>query len=90
LSDLFANEQYSEDSSKFESKLSSINSALDSLRENGKLTSEEMKTLQESFPDLTEFTEAAISDKGFKQLSDWIKEIRELTKDYDEEGQKQV
>lgn len=90
LADLFNNEDYKEKASTFESQISSVNSVLDSLRENGELTSEEMKTLQESFPDLTEFTEAAISDKGFKQLSDWIKEIRTAGKEYGEEGIKQA
>ena len=90
LSDLFTNEDYKENASNYESKLSSANTALESLRENGELTADEMKTLQEAFPDLTEFSKAAIKDKGFKQLSDWIKEIRSNMDDMSPEGIEQT
>lgn len=90
LSSLFANEEYKDAASNYESVISAANTALDSLRENGELTAEEMLKLQETFPDLTEFTESAVQDKAFSQLSEWITTIRENMKDMSPEGIEQA
>lgn len=90
LSDIFNDASYKENTEEISSNISTISSSLETLRNNGKLTAEEMMKLQESFPDMTEFTEEALSSRGVELLSKWIKELR---KDYDtlsDEGKEQV
>lgn len=90
LSDIFNDASYKENTEEISSNISTISSSLETLRNNGKLTAEEMMKLQESFPDMTEFTEEALSSRGVELLSKWIEELR---KDYDtfsDEGKEQV
>jgi len=90
LSSIFNDEGYAEKAQSFETSLSSLTGALESLRENGTLTADEMKTLQDSFPDLTEFTEKAISDKAVGKLTEWIKELRANVDGMSAEGLQQL
>jgi len=90
LSDIFNDASYKENTEEISSNISTISSSLETLRNNGKLTAEEMMKLQESFPDMTEFSEEALSSRGVELLSKWIEELR---KDYDtfsDEGKEQV
>lgn len=89
LANIFAMEDF--DVSPFEDKLSAINTALSSLRENGELAADEQLTLQKQIPDLTDFSLESISDKGLNVLDDYINKMREYaeTADLGEEGTKQ-
>jgi len=86
LSDLFGDESYKDSASEYESKLSSLAGALETLRNEGSLTAEEMVKLQNTFPDLTEFTTESISAAAFKELDEWIQKIREGMEGMSEEG----
>lgn len=90
LATLFGSEDYKADAEKYESNLSTLSSALETLRTEGSLTAEEMTNLQESFPDLTEFTTEALNEKAFENLNDWIGKIREGMKDMSADGIKQA
>lgn len=90
LATLFGSEDYKADAEKYESNLSTLSSALETLRTEGSLTAEEMTNLQESFPDLTEFTTDALNEKAFKNLNDWISKIRENMDGMSDEGKQQA
>jgi len=49
-----------------------LTGALETLRTEGSLTAEQMRDLQEEFPDMTDFSEEGISKFGTKELSNWI------------------
>ena len=90
LQDLFNDEGYQTNSAKYKEDISTLNTALESMRENGHLTAEEMTNLQESFPDLTDFSEEAISSKAFENLKKWIEEIKSGMDDMSPEGIEQA
>ena len=90
LVDILNNEGYSESAEKFKTNLSTLSSALETLRTDGKLTAETMKELQESFPNLTDFSLESIRNEGVKQLQEWIEKLREGYDELDDEGKKQV
>lgn len=90
LSDLLNDESYQSFAETASSNLSSLTGALETLRTEGSLTAEEMVNLQNSFPDLTEFTSEAIQTKAFEELNEWINKIREGMKDMSEEGKEQA
>jgi len=56
LSDILNDEGYQSSAETSEKKLSSLTSAMETLRTEGKLTAEQMRDLQEEFPDVTNFT----------------------------------
>jgi len=56
LSDIFNDESYKSSVESNEKSLSSLTSALETLRSEGTLTAESMRDLQEEFPSLTDFT----------------------------------
>jgi len=86
LSDIFNDENYKSSVETNEKKLSSLTSALETLRSEGTLTSEAMRDLQEEFPNLTDFTTEGLSKAGTKYLSDWISEFKSGWTDFSEEG----
>ena len=49
-----------------------------------------MTNLQESFPDLTEFTSDALNEKAFKNLNDWIEKIQKGMEGMSDEGIQQA
>jgi len=72
LSSIFSDESYQSAAEGYEKKLTSLTSALETLRTEGSLTAEQMRDLQEEFPDMTDFSEEGISKFGTKELSNWI------------------
>lgn len=90
LATLFGSEDYKTDAEKYESNLSTLSSALETLRTEGSLTAEEMTNLQESFPDLTEFTADVLNEKAFENLNNWISKIRENMDGMSDEGKQQA
>lgn len=89
LSALFSDETYKESSEAVEKRLSSLTTALESIRSEGKLTAEQMRDLEKEFPKLAVeaakndgfLTEGIISDTANKELNAWLKDIRERMKD---------
>lgn len=90
LSDIFNNESYQSNVEGYEKKLSSLTSALETLRTEGSLTSEQMRDLQEEFPSLIDFTTEGLQKTGTKYISDWISEFKSGWTDFSDEGQKQL
>ena len=90
LATLLNDESYKESAEKSASNLSSLTGALETLRTEGQLTAEEMVNLQNSFPDLTEFTTESIQTKAFEELDEWIGKIRDGMKDMSDEGKEQA
>lgn len=90
LAELFNDESYSSNVEGYEKHLSSLTSALETLRAEGSLTAEQMRDLQEEFPDLTDFSEEGISKFGAKELSSWIDEFKSGWTDFSDEGVKQL
>lgn len=90
LSTLLNSEDYKSFAETASSNLSSLTGALETLRTEGSLTAEEMVNLQNSFPDLTEFTTKSIQTKAFEELDGWISKIREGMDSMSEEGKKQA
>ena len=90
LSNLFNDESYKQKASEYESNLSALSSSLETLRQEGTLTAEQLVKLQESFPDLTEFTDKSLKMKAFDQLDSWITNIRESMDGMSDEGKKQT
>ena len=90
LSDIFKNESYQSNVEGYEKSLSSLTSALETLRTEGSLTSEQMRDLQEEFPSLTDFTSEGLQKAGTKYLSNWISEFKSGWTDFSDEGQKQL
>ena len=90
LSDIFNSETYSANVSDYETKLSSAADALEKLRTEGSLTSDEMMKLQETFPDLTDFSLEGISKAGTEELTKWISSLTENWKDMSPEGLEQL
>ena len=90
LSDIFKNESYQSNVEGYEKSLSSLTSALETLRTEGSLTSEQMRDLQEEFPSLTDFTSEGLQKAGTKYLSSWISEFKSGWTDFSDEGQKQL
>ena len=90
FTDILNDETYKDNTDGYESKLSSLSSALEKIRSEGSLTAEEMVKLQESFPDLTEFTAESIQTKAFEELDKWISEIQNHMDGLSPEGLKQA
>ena len=92
LSDLFNDETYKDTADNYEKKLSSLTSALSSIREEGELTAEQMRDLQEEFPSLTDFSEETIGQQASKELGSWIGEIEQKAKglDFSPKGMEQL
>lgn len=90
LVDVFNKEDYKENAQQYESNLSSTTSALEKLRSEGSLTADEMVKLQQSFPDLTDFSYEGISKAGTKELNNWINELTDNWKDFTPEGLEQL
>ena len=90
IATLLNDESYKESAEKSASNLSSLTGALETLRAEGQLTAEEMVNLQNSFPDLTEFTTESIQTKAFEELDGWIGKIREGMKGMSDEGKEQA
>ena len=84
LSDLFGDENYQKMAEQYESNISSVTGALETLRTQGRLTAEEMAKLQEAFPDFfkstDDFSLEHISDIGAKQFSEWVERIKSSMK----------
>ena len=92
LKTLLSDETYKSDVdyANYESNLSSLTSALETLRTEGSLTAETMVSLQKSMPSLTDFTEGSLKDAAFQQLDSWIQRIREGMSTMSDEGKEQT
>lgn len=90
LSDIFGAEGYSDKAEGYEKALSSLSSALQDLQNNGKLTAETMRDLQEQFPNLTDFSKEGIQKAAQTELSGWIKEVSKSWEDLSPQGIKQL
>jgi len=90
LSDIFNNEEYKANAETYEKNLSSISTALQTLRTDGKLTAEAMRDLQESFPNLTDFSFESLQGAAQDELNKWIKDTSKNWKDLSPEGMKQL
>lgn len=90
LSDVLNDESYKETAEAASSHLSTLTGALETLRTEGHLTAETMVELQNSFPDLTEFTTESLNAKAFEELDAWIKTIREDMDEMSPEGKEQA
>ena len=90
LSFIFNDESYSSAVEGFEKHLSSLTGALETIRTEGKLTAEQMRDLQEEFPDLTDFSEKAIGDATLKELTGWIDEFKKHIDTLSPEGMEQL
>lgn len=90
LSDVFGNAEYQDKAESYEKALSSLSSALQDLQNNGKLTAETMRDLQEQFPNLTDFSKKGIQEAAQKELSGWIKEVSKSWEDFTPQGIKQL
>lgn len=92
LSDVLNNDAFKTaiDSKNYESNLSSLTSALETLRTEGSLTAESMLSLQNAMPSLTDFSEDSLKDTAFQQLDDWILRIRKEMATMSEEGKEQA
>ena len=90
LGQIFQDPTYQNDIEGYEKKLSSLTGALQTIRDEGSLTADAMKTLQESFPALTDFSFESISNEAEKQLGGWARRISSEWKDMSPAGLKQM
>lgn len=90
LQGLFNDEDYQKDAEKYSKNLDTLSSSLQTIREEGTLSADSMKDLQEAFPDLTEFTEEALNEKAFENLDSWVDKIRENMEGMSPEGIEQT
>lgn len=90
LSDVINDENYQDKSKEYESGLSSLSTALEKLRTDGKLTADELLSLQNTFSDLTDFTSRSLEAKGVEILNKQISDLRENYATASEEGKKQI
>lgn len=90
LIDIFNDETYKTNAEEYEKKLTSLTGALKTIREEGTLTAEAMRDLQEEFPDLTDFSMQGIEEKATGELKKWIEELRKGYDDLNEEGKAQI
>lgn len=90
LFDIFNDASYKEKTEEYEKKLSSLSGALKTIREEGTLTAEAMRDLQEEFPNLTDFTTEGIGQKAQEELKAWITELRQGYDGLTDEGKKQI
>lgn len=90
LSSIFSDENYQSAAEGYEKKLTSLTSALETLRTEGSLTAEQMRDLQEEFPDMTDFSKEAISDNAMNVLGKWIGEFKDGLDTLSPEGLKQL
>lgn len=90
LSEVFNDEGYKKNAETYEKAASTLSSSMDTIRQNGKLTAEEMRDLQEDFPDLTDFSYDGLSTKLAKNMTNWVDEIRSHWKEMGFEGQEQM
>lgn len=90
LSSVLLNEAYKTQAENYEKSLSSLTSALETIRNEGQLTAEAMRDLQEQFPELTDFSFESVSNEAEKQLGGWIKTISAEWKDMSPKGVQQM
>jgi len=90
LKDLFNDADYQSNVEGYEKHLSSLTSALETLRSEGSLTAEQMRDLQEEMPNLTDFSVEGISKAAAGELSQWISEFKSGWTDLSEEEEKQL
>jgi len=76
LLSILNDEDYSSKAETYEKNLSSLTSALETIRTEGKLTAEQMKELQETIPNITDFSKESLSDTALEELSSWIGEFK--------------
>ena len=76
LKDIFGDESYSSAAEGYEKLLTSLTGALETIRTEGKLTAEQMRDLQEEFPDLIDFSEESIGNVALKELTGWVDEFK--------------
>ena len=81
LATLLGDESYKESAEKYRSTISTITSAMETLRSEGTLTGEEMTSLREAFTDFGEnITLDDLSTKSLEQLTEWMSKFREAMK----------
>lgn len=90
LDSIFKDETYQTNAESYEKSLSSLTGALETIRTEGKLTAEQMRDLQEEFPDMTDFSKEMISDNAMKVLGEWIGEFKDDIDTMTPEGLKQL
>ena len=90
LSSIFNDEVYKEKAETYEKNLSSLQSALETLRTDGKLTAEAMRDLQEEFPEMTDFSYDNIAKTSQNELEKWIKELTSRWDDMTPKGLKEL
>ena len=90
LSDILGNEEFKTRAEGYESNLSSLTSALQTLRDEGSLTAETMKDLQSKWPDMTDFSEKGIQKYATDELKQYINEFKESWTDFSPEGIEQL
>ena len=84
LEEIIKDESFKSLTDDFEKKVSSLTGAIQTLRENGKLTDDEMADLFNEFPSLAskvaeaggKITESILSEKSMTEISDWVKAFR--------------
>lgn len=90
LGDILNSESYKTAADEIEKKLSSLTSALDQFDQQGTITAETMKGLQEQFPEMTDFSQEGIQHYATQQLSDWVGQFSSAWTDFSPEGIKQL
>ena len=90
LAEIFADEEYSSKAEGYEKSLTSLTGALETIRTEGKLTAEQMRDLQEEFPDLTDFSEESIGNVALKELTGWVDEFKKHIDTLSPEGMEQL
>lgn len=82
LKELFNNEQFQTETSGFETNISTLSSALDTFRESGELTAEQLTDLYKDIPKLAEFgntlTMEDVGDELWKNVSGYVDKFREF------------
>jgi 2-oxo-4-hydroxy-4-carboxy--5-ureidoimidazoline (OHCU) decarboxylase len=88
LASLFNDDKYQSDSEKYEKSLSSLTSALETLRTEGELSKDATKELIEQFPELASkiddtgrITEDLLSNAMADELANWVKLIKDAMKE---------
>ena len=90
LGDILNNENFKENVEGYESNLSSLTSALQTLRDEGQLTADTMKDLQSHWSDMTDFSERGIQKYAIDELNKYINEFKDGWTDFSPEGIKQL
>lgn len=81
LSDVLNDETFQTDTSKTESHISALSSALDNFRESGELTTEQLHDLQKEVPELAELGDSLtmedVGDKLWENIGDYATKFHE-------------